>query len=406
MSIGELARGAACASMAFESLGIKLTVPVTVRRIDLAAELHFVDGLEGLAFLNACERGLHLSKLRQVPYHATGDARLESIVWQTTKGKKTKIKLYDAGFHHGTNPPGQRLRLERELRYAGQKSPTLEQAVALDLATEYGKPITPWLTRAPQVRVSVPMVAVQLLYEQARNGERTRRKAESLGAKVNSLAFGSDLLAPHDRRRRIKDLRDAGIVLDLSWDPHSRLTDLGPPLRALAALWGPRAKIEKRVEYRSATPTEQERATYDRNGHRVRQRGAHDADASALTPRTRLLPDASAELPQDESPRGELVDAAAVADALGVSRDFVYAHATELGGHRIGNGSRGRLRFDLAYVFEAWTSRSTSKESHRQKTPVPVDNSGGRRRQRMGSDTELLPIRGSAVAADADGERS
>jgi hypothetical protein len=52
----------------------------------------------------------------------------------------------------------------------------------------------------------------------------------------------------------------------------------------------------------------------------------------------------------------ELVDAATVATALNVSRNWVYTHAAELGGRRIGQGSRGRLRFDLGYVLDTWRS--------------------------------------------------
>ena len=41
------------------------------------------------------------------------------------------------------------------------------------------------------------------------------------------------------------------------------------------------------------------------------------------------------------------VDAATVAQLLDVDRDWVYAHAEQLGAIRLG-GERGRLRFDLA----------------------------------------------------------
>ena len=46
-----------------------------------------------------------------------------------------------------------------------------------------------------------------------------------------------------------------------------------------------------------------------------------------------------------------LVDANAVARELGVERDWVYAHASQLGAIRLG-GPRGRLRFDLQVVRE------------------------------------------------------
>ncbi len=47
-------------------------------------------------------------------------------------------------------------------------------------------------------------------------------------------------------------------------------------------------------------------------------------------------------------PATGLVDAAGLAHELGVSRAYVYAHASELGGIRLGSGSKPRLRFDIA----------------------------------------------------------
>jgi hypothetical protein len=48
---------------------------------------------------------------------------------------------------------------------------------------------------------------------------------------------------------------------------------------------------------------------------------------------------------------GRLVDAATLARELGVERDWVYAHADELGAVRLG-GPKGRLRFDRREVDE------------------------------------------------------
>ena len=41
-----------------------------------------------------------------------------------------------------------------------------------------------------------------------------------------------------------------------------------------------------------------------------------------------------------------LVDARELAALLGVSVDYVYAHATQLGAVRLGTGRRARIRFD------------------------------------------------------------
>lgn len=132
--------------------------------------------------------------------------------------------------------------------------------------------------------------------------------------------------------------------------------------------------------------------------------------AETLTPRELLLASAIAErvaeLLRGEQSRTQLVDAATLARVLGVSRDCVYAHAVELGGQRIGAGPRGRLRFDLDSALEAWTSRSISRESQTTQTPVAAGNSSRRRRQRLDSSPELLPIRDSTTAIDASWERS
>lgn len=49
---------------------------------------------------------------------------------------------------------------------------------------------------------------------------------------------------------------------------------------------------------------------------------------------------------------GALVDTATVGRELGVSRQFVYDHAEELGGLRLGSGRRPRLRFERPAAFE------------------------------------------------------
>lgn len=60
-------------------------------------------------------------------------------------------------------------------------------------------------------------------------------------------------------------------------------------------------------------------------------------------------------------PAVRYVDAAEVARALGVERDWVYAHAQELGAVRLG-GAQGRLRFDLREITRTLTDS-------RQSTP-------------------------------------
>jgi len=78
-----------------------------------------------------------------------------------------------------------------------------------------------------------------------------------------------------------------------------------------------------------------------------------------------------------------LVDAQQLATHLGVARSFVYAHADELGGKRL--GERGRLRFDVATATAAFASREPEQQV------VPTRR---RRRQGNGHVGSVLRVRG------------
>jgi hypothetical protein len=80
--------------------------------------------------------------------------------------------------------------------------------------------------------------------------------------------------------------------------------------------------------------------------------------------------------------RGGLVDAATLAHELGVSRDTVYAHADELGGRRVGDGDRPRLRFNLADALAAW--QPSTAETPTRTAP--------RRRRSSNGRSNLLPV--------------
>ncbi len=79
-----------------------------------------------------------------------------------------------------------------------------------------------------------------------------------------------------------------------------------------------------------------------------------------------------------------MADAATVARELGVDRDWVYAHARELGAVRLG-GARGRLRFDLANIrrqIACPAQPPQAERPHRMRS---------RHRQRCANQLDLLP---------------
>jgi hypothetical protein len=83
-------------------------------------------------------------------------------------------------------------------------------------------------------------------------------------------------------------------------------------------------------------------------------------------------------------PTARLLDAAHLAELLGVSRATIYEHADALGAVRIGDGDRPRLRFDLAVAIAAWQTRE----------PEPELQPRAPRRRAHRATTPLLPIRG------------
>jgi hypothetical protein len=68
-----------------------------------------------------------------------------------------------------------------------------------------------------------------------------------------------------------------------------------------------------------------------------------------------------------------LVDATTLAEALGVDRSYVYAHAAELGAIRLGSGSKPRLRFDLEAAREAFACYA-SKQSRGSNTSAGAES--------------------------------
>jgi hypothetical protein len=94
-----------------------------------------------------------------------------------------------------------------------------------------------------------------------------------------------------------------------------------------------------------------------------------------------------AELLREQMPSSasRLADAAEVARELGVERDWVYAHAEELGGARLG-GERGRLRFDLVRIRRDLACPAGAR-SHPAITRRPRRQPPTRRR----GEVELIP---------------
>jgi hypothetical protein len=89
---------------------------------------------------------------------------------------------------------------------------------------------------------------------------------------------------------------------------------------------------------------------------------------------------------------GGLIDAAQLAQRLGVSREWVYEHANELGAITLGGGPRPRLRFDLDAAVRIIEGRRRGTPPGPPPVSAQPRTTRRRRRQPASSDVPLLPV--------------
>jgi hypothetical protein len=94
------------------------------------------------------------------------------------------------------------------------------------------------------------------------------------------------------------------------------------------------------------------------------------------------------------APLSGLVDAATLAQLLGVERAWVYEHAAELGAIPLGSGPRPRLRFNPQLALERLSTCVTGRKSEPAADRMATPKARLRARRRSGTSVELLPIRG------------
>ena len=92
-----------------------------------------------------------------------------------------------------------------------------------------------------------------------------------------------------------------------------------------------------------------------------------------------------------------LVSAVELAVFLGVTQDYVYLHADELGAWRLGNGPKARLRFDLETVRSRLTSCTSGRASSDAESRTAKPKAARRRGVVSAHAVPLLPIRDRSV---------
>ncbi len=203
-----------------------------MRRVDLAAELRFKRPGDGLSFLRAMASLEVPGVKRDVWFNGS---RVETVYWRTPKRGAVRGRLYDKGAESGSDAPGHRLRLERQVRYpkAKQQSP-----VALsggDLEALYRGRFEALERGSGDVIATGLSGAQRAILDQVESGAITSRKAERmLGTLVLLDHFGPSWWEKrYTAQRRSRELQDLGIVLDPDRNDDAEPVPVGELLAAL-----------------------------------------------------------------------------------------------------------------------------------------------------------------------------
>lgn len=216
-----------------ESEGVPLAGAVaTLGRADLASELTFPDGHEGLAFLYG------LASIN-VPWGKVGvegrkGTAIETVVVRHVRGKSIQLRGYDKGVESGTAGPGERIRVERQRRFRKRDELAVEAFIAEDLAAIYLGSLGRFLD-VGEVVVADVVGAIARLSELQAADTITGAERDRL---AGFLLYGGDRTdygrsTWYDRQAHLRRL---GIAVDPS--VVGRLTvDVGGYLEACAAPW-------------------------------------------------------------------------------------------------------------------------------------------------------------------------
>ncbi len=189
-----------------------------VRRLDYAAEVHFADGGDGLASLGEFAE-VAASTRKGECWSAHG--RVETVYLR--RGEQRLFRIYDSGTKRrvegrGDDPPGVRLRFERQRRWKSGRRPRPETLQRQDPAKLWGEDLAKVLPLGSQaITVSTPEGLARELARRAEAGEMTAETAERLAGFVAITSQrGSDWWHQLGRAqvgyRRVRALRELGLV--------------------------------------------------------------------------------------------------------------------------------------------------------------------------------------------------
>ena len=151
---------------------------VAVGRLDVAAELRFDDGRDGLAFLHALSQA-------DVPWAKVGTEgkkrdRIQTVNFRSVRGRTILMRAYDKGVESDLASPGELIRFERQRRYRKHAEMSVEVATELDVARLFVGRELESLSRVSAEVVCDFWGAVDRLNDLVRRGSITASRADAL----------------------------------------------------------------------------------------------------------------------------------------------------------------------------------------------------------------------------------
>jgi len=166
LSAAEFTRAPAVAAKRF---GLDATRPVGVGQADLASELRFSDGRDGLELLRAAS----YVDLPWLKVGTEGGKRgsLETVYWRTVNGRSVVLRMYDKGRETGMAAPGEWIRLERQRRWRRTRERTVADFVGESLYDSFvGRELSRLVEGVERVEICDRWGAVERLSELQADG--------------------------------------------------------------------------------------------------------------------------------------------------------------------------------------------------------------------------------------------
>jgi hypothetical protein len=178
-------------------------------RLDVAAELQFNDGAEGLAFL-------HALSLADVPWAKVGTEgkkrdHIQTVNFRSVRGRTILMRAYDKGVESDLAPAGELIRFERQRRYRKRSELSVSEAQELNIAQLFLGRELDSLVRVTAEVVCDEWGAVDRLNELVELGRIKAPRADSLAGFLARRGRGHKPSTWYDRWA---SLRELGILVD------------------------------------------------------------------------------------------------------------------------------------------------------------------------------------------------